>query len=145
MTDDLTAIRELIERRAQGVRDKDADAALASTEIGARSFDLPPPLAYRHEPDPAREGISRWFETWDGPIAYETRDFEIDVDGRLALAHGFVRIGGRKVGADAASSSWFRQTLGLRRTAAGWRVVHEHISAPFRMDGSEKVALDLTP
>ena len=31
---------------------------------------------------------------------------------------------------------WFRSTVGLRRTAVGWQITHEHDSMPFYMDGS---------
>ena len=40
---------------------------------------------------------------------------------------------------------WFRATLALRRTDGIWKVVHEHNSTPFYMDGSDRAALDLQP
>jgi PhnB protein len=40
---------------------------------------------------------------------------------------------------------WFRFTVGLRRTAVGWQITHEHESTPFYMDGSGLAATDLTP
>ena len=40
---------------------------------------------------------------------------------------------------------WFRSTVGLRRTADGWQITHEHDSTPFYMDGSDRAALDLKP
>ncbi len=38
---------------------------------------------------------------------------------------------------------WFRSTVGLRRTASGWQITHEHESTPFYMDGSGRAATDL--
>ncbi|HKD89003.1 MAG TPA: nuclear transport factor 2 family protein, partial [Streptosporangiaceae bacterium] len=38
---------------------------------------------------------------------------------------------------------WFRSTVGLRRTAAGWQITHEHESTPFYGDGSDRAATDL--
>jgi PhnB protein len=40
---------------------------------------------------------------------------------------------------------WFRGTLVLRRTDGGWKIVHEHESVPFYMDGSFGAAIDLAP
>jgi PhnB protein len=40
---------------------------------------------------------------------------------------------------------WFRSTIGLRRTAAGWQITHEHDSTPFYMDRSGRAATDLKP
>jgi len=42
-------------------------------------------------------------------------------------------------------SFWFRSTLGLRRLDGEWRIVHEHTSTPFHMDGSGRAATDLQP
>lgn len=40
---------------------------------------------------------------------------------------------------------WFRATLGFRKIAGQWKIVHEHSSVPFYMDGSFKAAVDLKP
>jgi ketosteroid isomerase-like protein len=38
-----------------------------------------------------------------------------------------------------------RSSFGLRRIAGTWRVVHQHDSTPFLMDGSFRAATDLQP
>ena len=40
---------------------------------------------------------------------------------------------------------WVRATVGYRKHEGRWTVVHEHVSVPFYMDGSERAALDLKP
>jgi PhnB protein len=40
---------------------------------------------------------------------------------------------------------WFRRTLGLRKFGREWKIVHEHESVPFHMDGSLTAAIDLQP
>ncbi len=40
---------------------------------------------------------------------------------------------------------WTRTTVCLRRIGGAWRIVHEHTSVPFYMDGSFKAAIDLEP
>ncbi|MDT7608895.1 MAG: hypothetical protein QOG96_3398 [Pseudonocardiales bacterium] len=44
-------------------------------------------------------------------------------------------------------SSWPRALteLGLRKIDGSWRIVHEHNSTPFYLDGSLRAALDLRP
>ncbi len=51
---------------------------------------------------------------------------------------------GTKEGGEAVDL-WFRNTLCLKRTSDGWRIVREHASVPFYMDGSLRAAVDLTP
>ena len=59
------------------------------------------------------------FMTWKGPIDQEGRDFEVLVEGDL--------------------------TVCLRKQDGAWKIVHEHASAPFHMDGSFRAAIDQTP
>jgi len=54
------------------------------------------------------------------------------------------RLSGTKVGGDK-NNLWLRQTLGLRKIDGEWKIVHEHESVPFYMDGSFKAAVDLEP
>ncbi len=43
------------------------------------------------------------------------------------------------------SAVWVRATVCFRKIERAWKVVHEHSSAPFYMDGSLKAAVDLEP
>ena len=36
-------------------------------------------------------------------------------------------------------------TTALARAGDGWRVIHDHVSVPFYMDGSDRAAIDLEP
>src|ERR1700733_13880933 len=56
-----------------------------------------------------------------------------------------LRSAGDDVRDPAGIESWFRPTVGLRGTAAGWQITHEHDSTPFYMDGSGLAATDLKP
>jgi ketosteroid isomerase-like protein len=40
---------------------------------------------------------------------------------------------------------WQRITICLRRIDGIWKIVHEHTSVPFYMDGSYRAATDLKP
>jgi ketosteroid isomerase-like protein len=63
----------------------------------------------------------------------------------MAFAHGYMRMQGRKKGAEHDANFWMRETLCLAREGNGWKIVHEHTSVPFYMDGSNRPAFDLEP
>jgi PhnB protein len=138
-------IRALLETRTNLLRIKDADALIALYEPGAPMFELAPPLAYTVHPKHTPRGYRQWFATWKGPIGYKPKDFVIEPHGKdFALAYGFVHMTGTKTDG-AKISSWFRQTLALSKSKAGWRIAHQHTSVPFAMDGSDRALLNLKP
>lgn len=140
--DDPTApIREVIAAIAAGHRMKDAAAIARHYTAGARIADLAPPLLRRGFD---ADGIQAWLDGWDGPVEIETRDLVVEMGGDLAVAHGLQRVRARTRGGEEAAW-WSRTTRVLARTSAGWRIVHEHDSVPFHMDGSYRAAVDLEP
>jgi ketosteroid isomerase-like protein len=137
-------IRALLNERAAAITAKDARRAVAHYASEAVSFGLAPPLRYAGDEvrDPA--GPEGWFQTWDGPIGYEIGEPVIEAGDDIAFCHGLTHMTGTKTDG-ARVDLWFRSTVGLRRTAAGWRITHEHESTPFYMDGSGRAATDLKP
>ena len=139
---DEAAIRSLIDGRARAIGAKDAGALLALAAPDLVAFTLAPPL---QDPKPLdRRGLDEWFATWRGDIALGARDTRIEVGGDIAFAHGLVHMSGTKVDGERPDL-WARETLGLRRIDGVWKVVHEHTSVPFYMDGSYRAAVDLKP
>lgn len=139
---DEADIRTLIETLHQAHLDKDAAAIVARYARDAAVFNLAPPLSHRgvdHEEKKA------WLDTWEGPVELESRDFHITVSGDFAFCHGFYRMGGTPRAAGRPISFWMRATLCLHREGRAWRIVHEHTSVPFYMDGSLRPAFDLQP
>ncbi|MGK9230520.1 nuclear transport factor 2 family protein [Inquilinus limosus] len=142
--DSEAEIRALIEERAAALRRKDAKGVVArqAADYGLYSlYSLAPPLAADQA---GVEEVDAWLATWRGPLGYEIRDLHVAVDGDVAFCHGFARMSGTKTDGETVDL-WFRLTLGLRRTAEGWTIVHEHESVPFYMDGSLRAAVDLKP
>ena len=140
---DKTAIRVLIEAIHQAHHDRDAAAIAAPYAPHAAIFDLSPPLAHDGV-DPHHKAA--WLATWDGPIERRSRDFEIMVCGDLAVCHGYFQLSGTPKAAGQPISFWMRATVCLERSRNGaWRIVHEHESVPFYMDGSLRPAFDLEP
>jgi ketosteroid isomerase-like protein len=139
-----TPIRALLHARASAIHAKNAGAALAPYAPGIVKFDLAPPLATIGPRALDLPNIEDWFATWRGPIGYDLYDLRITVSHDLAFCTGFVRISGTKT--DGASNDiWVRQTTCLSLIDGMWRIVHEHSSVPFYMDGSFKAAIDLKP
>jgi ketosteroid isomerase-like protein len=104
--------------------------------------DLSPPLVHQGMDLQVKQA---WLDTWDGPIERESRDFKFTVSGDVAFGHGYYRLGGNPKAAGRQISFWMRATLCLHRERGDWKIVHEHTSVPFYMDGSLRPAFDLQP
>ena len=136
--DDIIA---LCRRLGQAHHDKDADAILGCFAPDAVIYDLAPPLGRRGMD---RASLDAWLATWDGPIVMDAEDLDLVVSDDLAYTSALNRIRGVKTdGTDI--DLWFRTTLCFRKADDGWRIVHDHSSVPFLMDGSERAALHLQP
>lgn len=141
---DAEQIRDLLQARADALRARDAAAAAAFLAEEILTYDLNPPLAHAGGPAQARASLDQWFATWRTPIESEARDLEVAVSGDLAFAFGLIHMTGTKTDGEEIDL-WFRSTVCLRRIGGVWRIVHEHNSTPFYMDGSYRAATDLRP
>jgi uncharacterized protein (TIGR02246 family) len=139
-TTDRTEIEALFQRLARAHVDHDADAIVESYAPDAVIYDLAPPLGRRGM---TREGVATWLGGWDGPIQIDAFDVNLTVDRELACSSALTRMRGRINGED--QDMWFRTTMCLRKINGQWRIVHDHSSVPFYMDGSYRAAVDLKP
>jgi len=139
-TTDQSEINALFRKLEKGHADRDADAIMAYYAPDAVIFDLAPPLGRRGM---NRDTLKAWFETWDSPIQLEVQDVNLTVEGDIAFASAFNRLRGIQSG--RPQDLWIRSTLCLRKTNGTWRIVHDHTSVPFYMDGTDRAALDLKP
>lgn len=135
------AVRAVIEQWAEAVRRKDADAVVSFGAPDYLHFSLAPPLIDAGTGTPGLEG---WFQTWDGPLELELRDLTVVAGDSVAFTHSLNRLAGNKEG-EGRQELWFRHTFGLRKLDGAWKIVHEHESVPFYMDGSMRAAVDLQP
>ena len=135
-------IRALVESVRKAHHSKDAGAIAARYAPDAAVFNLAPPLS--HSGIDLQE-MKAWLDTWEGPVDQESRNFSITTSGDLAFCHGFLRLGGTKKGVNKPISLWMRTTVCLHRDGGEWRIVHEHTSVPFYMDGTLRPAFDLKP
>ena len=107
-------------------------------------YSLAPPLV--QPPDGARDvaQLQAWFDEKGGHVWADVRDLQITSTETSRCAPACESMGAPP-DAPQPFTLWYRSTLGLRRVDGKWRIVHEHTSTPFYMDGSNRAALDLTP
>ena len=139
---DENAIRALFESIAKAHHDKNAAAIVAPYAANAVICDLAPPLSHHGMNLEAKQA---WLDSWDGPIEIESRDLKITVSGDYAFCYGYRSMSGTPKAAGRPISFWMRATTSLRREGGTWKIVHEHDSVPFYMDGSLRPAFDLKP
>ncbi|MFM1919702.1 MAG: hypothetical protein RLZZ303_1336 [Candidatus Hydrogenedentota bacterium] len=133
-------IEMLLDQLGSAHADRNADAVADLYAPNAVIYDLAPPLG-RRGMDPAT--IAAWFATWDGPIRVDTRDVDLIIEGDLAFMSSLTRMRGIQGGKQ--QDLWFRSTMCFRRANGRWRIVCDHASVPFYMDGSCRAAVDLKP
>jgi uncharacterized protein (TIGR02246 family) len=142
-TNDHAQIRALIDDWAKALRVKDVNALMSAYAPDFLAFDLPPPLQVRGA-DEHRKGFEAWFPTFEGPIGFEMRELRVTTGADVAFSHSLNRITGKRTNGET-TDVWVRATVGFRKVDGRWMVVHEHVSVPFYMDGSNRAAVDLKP
>jgi len=141
---DEQAIREIIESQLRAMGMKDAAGAIKDYGKDTVMYTLAPPLRSQNDDEAAAiEAVNKWFETWETSPQYETRDLAITVSGGLAYSTGLYHLTGEQDGEH--TDQWSRRTIVFERIDGEWKIVHDHESVPFYMDGSYKAAVDLKP
>jgi ketosteroid isomerase-like protein len=135
-------LAEYVEAHAR----RDPEAILAFFADGAARYNLAPPLQQSAGTMVGDvEGVRAWLAGFDGPVVLQHRDLDVAADGTVAFAFALTKMTAKPVGAPEPFSFWLRSTFGLRLVDGRWRIVHEHESTPFYMDGSFRAAVDLEP
>jgi ketosteroid isomerase-like protein len=142
---DEELIRQLVINKGDAMKATDVETLTGTYLPEVVKFGLAPPLQ-RTGPDAYDPTTLRsWFATFDGPVDYEIRDLVITAGDEVAFCSSLNRLSATPRGSSDQFDLWFRATIGLRKVDGAWRIVHEHESTPFYMDGSFKAALDLEP
>jgi ketosteroid isomerase-like protein len=139
-------IRAVLDEYVAAHAGRDAERIVAVFTDDAVRYTLAPPLAQAPGTEYGdAEGLRAWLATFDGPVVLHHRDRTISVGGDVAFAHTLTSMTATPAGAPQSFTFWLRSTFGFRRIAGTWRVVHQHDSTPFHMDGSFRAATDLQP
>lgn len=141
---DQAAVLDVLGEHHAAIAAGDAERAFAVLAPDAVVYDLAPPLiAGTGSRDTDVEGMRQWLATFTAPPRLAHRDPVVHVDGDLAVVHTLTSMTARAQ-QGGEFTLWFRSTYALRRTDR-WRIVHQHESVPFHMDGSFLAATGLEP
>jgi ketosteroid isomerase-like protein len=136
-------IRARIDSWAAALRAKNVDDLVAHYAPDAVTADLAPPLWNRGTAT-LRKNFEGWLASWAGPIGIDVRDVHVTASDDVAFAYSAHRIYGTRTDG-SATDLWVRATICFHKLGGAWKVVHEHVSVPFYMDGSFRAAVDLKP
>ena len=131
-TNDVAAIRHLLEERVQAIYAKDLNALMSAIAPDIRSFDVLDPLQNTGS-DTVRERAERWFTGYKTDIGYELGDLQINAADTLAFAHYLYHVSGTLHSGDEVSM-WVRATTCFEQRDGTWTIVHEHQSVPFDVE-----------
>jgi uncharacterized protein (TIGR02246 family) len=121
-------VRALVKHWAKAVRAQDIEGILAFHSADFLMFDVPPPFQSK--------GIKAYKKTWDlfyscqpQPIAFDIKSMDVVAGDDVAFVAAWMQceeIGksGRRIKLN------FRLTIGLRKIAGQWTILHEHHSVP---------------
>ena len=120
----------MIEQYVAAVRAKDAAAFADLYTEDARNFDMWAPGL-----NEGRDAIRTMAEGWFGgvgtdEIRVEFQDVQEVRGDDVAVVNAFIRFSGVSAEGEELRSMVNRITWGLRRTPDGWKIAHEHTSAP---------------
>ncbi|MCR6482315.1 nuclear transport factor 2 family protein [Amycolatopsis sp. OK19-0408] len=127
MTAEIAAV---IEARVAAVAAKDVEALVAQFAEDVALFDALGPVRESGR-DAERARLAAWFDAYRSEIGLRIRDLEVVADGDVGFAHYLFEVRGTMVDGTEVEM-WVRSTAGFRRTAAGWKIVHEHSSVPLK-------------
>jgi ketosteroid isomerase-like protein len=140
--DSTNRVRQLVLDRVQAVLDRNVDLATAANADDIVTFDALPPLRNAGAGG-IRERTESWFDGYSQGPGYELRDLEVVAGDDVAFAYYLYRVSGTLKNGGVVAM-WVRATLGLRKLAGEWRIVHEHDSIPFDPE-SGRALLDIEP
>jgi uncharacterized protein (TIGR02246 family) len=122
---------EMLDHYAAAVRAKDADAFLDLYADDVRNFDLWNVWSYDGK-GALREMVTEWFGSLgdDEQVVVEFDDVRTHAGDDLAALSAFTKFAAVSPDGTELRSMNNRLSWILRRDADGWKIVHEHTSAP---------------
>jgi ketosteroid isomerase-like protein len=129
MTDE-PAVRGVITRWVDAIRAQDLDGVLAEHDPNIVMFDVPPPYDGIRGMDEYRKSWPLFFDWLRHGAEFELLELDVVAGADVAFAYALLRCGTPTEFA-ANPDNRLRITVGLRKDADRWVVVHEHHSFPF--------------
>lgn len=142
-TANANEIRTLVERRAEAVRARDVDGAMANVARDVLVFEVVDPLQYVGR-DAVRNRLEEWFASYqDGPFGYEVMNLSITAGDEVAFCNCINEVRGTRTDGQEIEMRW-RATTCFRKIDGTWIVTHEHASDPFHPE-TGMASIDLAP
>jgi ketosteroid isomerase-like protein len=122
-----TQIRTLIENWAAAVRNRDMDAIMAHHSEDLMMYDVPPPFQ--------STGLEAYRETWDMFFKYnktgvfDIKELHVVANGEVAFCYATMKCSDTSDPCKFVEFP-FRLTIGLKKIADQWVILHEHHSVP---------------
>lgn len=138
------AIAQLYDAWTEAVRRQDLDGILACYADDVVAFDAILALQFQGKEAYRKhwQACMEYCPAGDKQPVFQLGELKVESAGDLAFAHALIRCGHQE--GEHIEASWMRMSAGLRRQGGGWRIAHEHFSAPFEMP-SGKAMFHLTP
>ena len=127
---------EMLEAYAAAVRAKDVDAFVGLYAEDVRTFDLWSVWSYDGKAA-LRDMVGEWFGSLgdDETVAVEFDEVRTQTGDDVAAVSAFTTFRALSSQGDELRSMNNRLTWILRREGGGWRIAHEHTSAPAGDEG----------
>lgn len=122
-------VRALLEQRIEALRLHDAGSANASLDPAIVAYEVSGPLQNPSEQAREPSATQLWLDSFEEGPFVTMENLAIHADGDVAFCHSLNRLCGRNRQGQEIDVT-MRSTLGLRRTSAGWSIVHGHTSLP---------------
>jgi uncharacterized protein (TIGR02246 family) len=124
-------VNEILDAYVAAVRAKDVEAFLSLYADDVRTFDLWSVWTYDGKPA-LREMVEEWFGSpqTSPQVAVEFDEVRTEVGDTVAAVSAFTTFRGLDADGNEERSMNNRLTWILRREGDGWKIVHEHTSAP---------------
>ena len=130
MSKDEQLILQVLEDYKTAVFTKNVAAFTALYDPTVCVFDMWGVWAYRGL-DAWRGMVTDWFGSLgDERVAVEWHDVQTAVTPEMAVVHAFVTYKGVSAAGEALRAMQNRITMVLKHQEAGWKIIHEHSSAP---------------
>ena len=120
-------IRKLVENWAKAVRNKDIETILAHHSADIVMYDVPKPFQ--------SVGLDAYRKTWDTFFAFtklgvfDIQELHVVADENVAFCFAAMKCADKSNSVEFVELD-FRLTIGLKKIANEWTIVHEHHSVP---------------
>ena len=133
-------VARMLDAYTAAVRSKDVDGFVALYAQDVCVFDMWGRWTYEGV-DAWRSMVADWFASLGAEqVAVTFEDVRTLVTDDVAVAHALVTYTGLSATGEELRAMDNRLTWALRRTdGAGWRIVHEHTSAPIGFEDSKAI------